>query len=93
MRGRENLVNRFATLRPHPSPVQQLLERHRYDEAFELFERSRSRALADLLASRKLGLSRPEEQKLYTELTVLRTQIADSQSRLFELASQPEVLP
>jgi tetratricopeptide (TPR) repeat protein len=72
--------------------VQQLLERRRYNEAFELFERSRSRALADLLASRKLGLARPEEQKLYTELTVLRTQIADSQSRLFELASQPDAV-
>jgi CHAT domain-containing protein len=72
--------------------VQQLLERRRYDEAFELFERSRSRALADLLASRKLGLARPEEQKLYTELTVLRTEIADSQSRLFELASQSDAV-
>jgi CHAT domain-containing protein len=70
------------------APIQQLLERRRYAEAFELFERSRSRALADLLASRKLGLERPEEQKLYAESTVLRTRIADAQSRLFEIASQ-----
>jgi CHAT domain-containing protein len=70
--------------------VQQLLERRRYADAFELFERSRSRALADLLATRKLGLQRPEEQKLYAESTVLRTQIADAQSRLFEIASQPD---
>jgi CHAT domain-containing protein/tetratricopeptide (TPR) repeat protein len=70
--------------------IQQLLERRRYDEAFELLERSRSRALADLLASRKLGLARPEEQKLYAESTVLRTRIADTQSRLFELASAPD---
>lgn len=70
--------------------IQQLLERRRYAEAFELLERSRSRALADLLASRKLGLERPEEQKLYAESTALRAQIADGQSRLFELASQPD---
>lgn len=74
------------------APIQQLLERRRYAEAFELFERSRSRALADLLASRKLGLERPEEQKLYAESTVLRTQIADAQGRLFEIASQPDAV-
>lgn len=67
------------------APILQLLERRRHAEAVELLERSRSRALADLLASRKLGLERPEEQTLYTELTVLRTQIADTQSKLFEL--------
>ncbi len=72
------------------APIQQLLERRRYAEAFDLFERSRSRALADLLATRKLGLQRPEEQKLYAESTVLRTRIADAQGRLFEIASQPD---
>jgi CHAT domain-containing protein len=72
------------------APVQQLLERRRYADAFELLERSRSKALADLLASRQLGLERPEEQQLYAESTLLRTQIADMQSRLFELVSQPD---
>lgn len=72
------------------APVLQLLERRRYADAFELLERSRSRALADLLASRKLGLDRPEEQKLYAESTQVRTQIADMQGKLFELASQPD---
>jgi CHAT domain-containing protein len=72
------------------APIQQLLERRRYAEAFELLERSRSRALADLLASRKLGLERAEEQTLYAELTVLRTQIADAQGKLFELVSEPD---
>lgn len=70
--------------------IQQLLEHHRDADAFELLERSRSRALADLLASRKLGLGRPEEQQLYTESTVLRTRIGDLQGQLFELASQPD---
>jgi CHAT domain-containing protein len=69
--------------------IRQLLERGRHAEAFQMLERSRSRALADLLASRRLGLERPEEQKLYAESTVLRTQIRDAQSRLFELASGP----
>lgn len=72
------------------APILQLLERHRHAEAVELLERSRSRALADLLASRTLGLGRPEEQKLYAESTALRTRIADAQSKLFELASRPD---
>jgi len=72
------------------APVQQLLERRRYAEAFELLERSRSRAMADLLASRNLGLARPEEQKLYAESIALRTRIAASQSELFELAAAPD---
>jgi CHAT domain-containing protein len=71
-------------------PIQLLLERRRYADAFELLERSRSRALADLLASRKLGLERSEEQELYARLTMLRTQIADTQSELFESVSQPD---
>ena len=68
--------------------VQQLLDRRRYGEAFEIFERSRSRALADLLASRTPSLSTPAEQKLYAESATLRTQIADAQGRLFELESR-----
>jgi CHAT domain-containing protein len=70
--------------------VLQLLAHKRYADAFDVLERSRSRALADLLASRKPGLGRPGEQKLYAESAVLRTQIADAQSRLFELASQAD---
>ena len=71
--------------------IQQLLEHHRDADAFEMLERSRSRALADLLATRKLGLERPEEQQLYTEATVLRTRIADLQAQVFEIASQPDL--
>ena len=73
------------------APVQQYLERRRYAEAFEFAERSRSRAMADLLASRNLGLARPEEQKLYAESVALRTRIAVSQGELFELAAAPDV--
>jgi CHAT domain-containing protein len=70
--------------------IQQLLERRRFDEAFEVFERARSRALSDLLASRTLGLERAQEQQLFTELMVLRTKIADAQSRMFELAGDAD---
>ena len=41
-----------------------------------MFERARSRGLSDLLASRTLGLERPQEQQLFTQLMVLRTRIA-----------------
>lgn len=71
--------------------VLQLLEKRRFAEAFDMLERSRSRALSDLIASRTPGLARPAEQKLYAESALIRTQIADAQSRLFELASQPGV--
>ncbi len=72
------------------APVQQLLERRRYADAFELLERSRSRAMADMLASRKVALARPEEQKLFAEAVALRARIAASQSELFELAAAPD---
>ena len=72
--------------------ILQLLEQHRYPEAFEIFERARSRALTDLLASRGLGLVKSEEQKLYGEMMTLRTRIAAAQGRILELAnsSDPE---
>ena len=70
--------------------VRQLLDHHRYAEAFEILERSRSRALADLLAGRKVGLTGPKEQSLYAEMTVLRTRIGDAQSLLFETASRSD---
>jgi len=70
--------------------IEQLLERRKYPEAFQLLEMSRSRALVDLLASRRLGLGRPAEQQLYAESTLLRTQIGDAQSRMFEAASGPD---
>jgi CHAT domain-containing protein len=70
--------------------VLQLLDKGRFPDAFELLERSRSRALTDLIASRTPGLGRPAEQKLYADSALLRTQIADAQGRLFELAAQPD---
>jgi len=70
--------------------VLQLLDRRRFADAFATFERARSRALADLLASRKLALARPDEQRLYADSALIRSQIADAQSKLLELASEPD---
>ena len=72
------------------SAVRLLLVHKRYADAFHMFERSRSRALSDLLATRQPGLGRPLEQKLYAESAVLRTQIGDAQGRLFELANRAD---
>jgi CHAT domain-containing protein len=70
--------------------VQQLLDHRRFADAFEMMERSRSRTLSDLIASRRLGLARPQEQRLFADSALLRSQIADAQSRLFELASEAD---
>lgn len=75
--------------------ILELLDKRRYDEAFELMERSRARAMADMLASRPLTLSGTGEQQLYAELVRLRTAIAAKQADLFRLinaAAKPDAL-
>ena len=64
--------------------ILELLQRRSHAEAFELLERSRSRALADLLQSRPLDFNAGEAQALYAEASTLRARIADAQSRLFQ---------
>jgi CHAT domain-containing protein len=66
-------------------PALILLQAKRYPEAFAIFERSRSRAMADLLASRPLTLGRDQERALYSQQQTLRTNIAAQQSKLFDL--------
>jgi CHAT domain-containing protein len=83
----ENLIGVYY------AAVQQLLERRRYAEAFEIVERSRSRALADLLASRQLTVGSGTQQQLFTDLMVLRTRMADAQGRLFEASSSTDTKP
>ena len=56
--------------------ILQLLERRRHDEAFDLLERSRARAMADLLASRTPGFAKTEEQAQYGEIINLKARIA-----------------
>ena len=73
--------------------VQQLLERRRYADAFQIVERSRSRALADLLASRKLTVGGGVQQQLFADSMVLRSRVADAQGRLFELTGSADAKP
>ena len=67
-----------------------LLQQQRVAEAFEVFERSRSRALADLLASRPLDVGAGAERALYAEASTLRARIADAQGKAFEASAQPD---
>jgi hypothetical protein len=62
-----------------------LLDRKQYLEAFELFERSRSRAMADLLASRPLTLGTTQERILFSQLQTAKINIAAQQEKLFNL--------
>jgi len=70
--------------------AQQLLERRRYADAFEIVERSRSRALADLLATRGLTVGGGAQQQLFSDAMVVRSRLADAQGRLFEATSAQE---
>lgn len=77
------------------SAILELLDMRRYAEAFELMERSRARAMADMLAARELSLSGAGEQQLYAESVRLRTAIAAKQADLFRLinaAAKPDAL-
>jgi CHAT domain-containing protein len=69
------------------APILQLLQARRFEEAFALLERSKSRSLADLIANKKLGLARPEEQRLYAQSVTLRARIGALQDELFELSA------
>jgi len=66
-------------------PALILLQAKRYPEAFAIFERSRSRVMADLLGSRPLTLGSEQERALYSEHQSLKTNIAAQQSKLFDL--------
>ena len=68
-------------------PILHLLDQRRYAEAFDLLERSRSRAMADLLASRPIGLSNPTERSMYTESVKLRAEIGRIQKDLLLLGT------
>lgn len=70
-------------------PALLLLEQKRYPEAFAIFERSRSRAMADLLASRPLSLGTDLERTFFSQLQTLKTNIAAQQEKLFNLTGSP----
>ena len=71
-------------------PALMLLSRKQYPEAFAVFERSRSRVMADLLASGSLTLGSDKERDLFSQRQTLSTTIAAQQEKLFNLTSGPE---
>ncbi len=65
------------------TPALHLLERRRFAEAFELLERSRSRALADLLATKPLALPGGQDRTDYAESLRLKARIALLQKEMY----------
>ncbi len=70
-----------------------LLDARRYDEAFQLMERSRSRVMSDLIATRNIALSSPRERSLYAEMLKLRVEIAQYQACMFTLSGAKRTDP
>jgi CHAT domain-containing protein len=77
--------------------IRELLDRRRFAEAFALMERSRARAITDLLAARRLGLNVRAEQQLYAESVRLRSELGARQTELARLinagASTDQIAP
>ena len=69
-------------------PIEILLEQGNHAEAFDLFERSKSRALADLLASRDISFPTEQERSTFAGLMEQRAKVAGLQSNLFALLAQ-----
>jgi len=69
-------------------PIEILLEQGNHAEAFDLFERSKSRALADLLASRDISFPTEQERSRFAGLMEQRSKVAGLQSNLFALLAQ-----
>jgi CHAT domain-containing protein len=66
--------------------AREFLERKEYPQAFQMLELSRSRAMSEMLESRKLSLRVPQDQELYSEAVALNSMLAGKQSELFDLA-------
>lgn len=72
------------------APALLLLDLKRNAEAFDLMERSRSRAMADLLASGPLTLRTPVERDLFSQWMKLKEDIAAQQKKLFTLTTEKD---
>ncbi len=70
-----------------------LLDRRRTGEAFELMERSRSRVMSDLLATKDIAMPSPRERLLYADRLQLRSRIAQIQACLYALRNEKQVEP
>jgi CHAT domain-containing protein len=66
-------------------PILVLLQERRNEEAFALLERSKGRAMADLLASRAVSLPNAQERDLFARSVELRSRIAGLQAQLFNM--------
>jgi CHAT domain-containing protein len=71
-------------------PALLLLDRKQYAEAFSMFERARSRVMADLLESKPLALQSTKERTLLSQKELARTNIAALQEKLFNLTGSPD---
>jgi CHAT domain-containing protein/tetratricopeptide (TPR) repeat protein len=69
--------------------ILELLDHHRLAEAFDLMERSRSRVMSDLLASRLPALGTARERGLLAESMKLNDSIATAQKKLFRFQAEP----
>ena len=65
-------------------PIVLLLNRKRYGEAFSLLEASRARAMADLLSTRSVALSKPVDRQAFAALARKRAEISSIQTRFFD---------
>jgi CHAT domain-containing protein len=70
-----------------------LLDRRQVQEAFDLMERSRSRVMSDLIATKNIALSSPRERLLYADRLQLHGEIAQIQACLFALRNGKQVEP
>jgi CHAT domain-containing protein len=67
-------------------PAMQYLDRKEYAKAFDLLERSRSRAMAELMQSRDVTLNNPQDQALFAQSVELEAKLAAAQNKLFNFA-------
>jgi len=75
-------------------PAMQYLDRGEYAKAFALLEKSRGRAMADLMYSRQVTLNNPQDQLLFAQSVELDAKLAAAQNKLFNApatTSQDEV--
>jgi CHAT domain-containing protein len=70
------------------SAAEELLDARRFPEAFAVLEKSRARAMAELLAGRRLQVGGSKEQSLYGEAIRLDREIAAKLSARFQTVGQ-----
>ncbi|WP_319573916.1 CHAT domain-containing protein [uncultured Desulfobacter sp.] len=70
-----------------------LLDQRRMQDAFNLMERSRSRVMSDLIATKDIAMSSPRERLLYADRLQLHGRIAQIQACLYALRNGKQVAP